>query len=277
MWVLIGCPVYAREWILPYWFRAIEQQDFPLDQVGFIFEVAPDDHHTVDALFCWHGRHPEVRCFDVRVNTEVQHRAHLDGGPRNWNHTRYATMVLMRNKLLDRVCCMEPDRYFSLDTDMLLSDPTTISQLVTLTEELEAVAPLAYMTKEGTEFPNVMTWIPGVSRAARQNPYPLGTVFPADVIMACKMMRPEVYQRTRYRHHTQGEDLGWSQHCRELGFKLWSASHIYVPHVMHPSMLPGYLEHGDSRGDVANFRRLVPVDDLVGPGKNVFDALPSGL
>jgi hypothetical protein len=252
MYVLIGAPVYAREWILPYWLQAIELQDWPLDQVGFVFVVAEEDTPTKEILLDWHSRHPEVRCFDLCVNTTVQHRAHPDG-KRHWNYHRYNEMAMMRNQILDQVCCRAPDRYLSLDTDMLITDPKTISDLVKL--EVDAVAPLAYMSEGTTDYPNVMSWTPW-GKGFRKNPYPLGTTFQADIIMAVKMMSPDVYRQVRYAHHSQGEDLGWSAHAKERGFRLWSASHLYVPHIMHASSLPKYLAEGDSRGDVAHFRRL---------------------
>lgn len=253
MFVLIGMPVYKRDWILPTWFDAIERQDWPLDQIGFIFEVASDDHQTTDALLSWHGRHPEVRCFDLSVNTRIEHVQHPDGH-RTWNLPRYQAMAEMRNRLLELAVCRNPDRYFSLDSDMILMDPTAISQLVSLTESLDAVAPLAYMTQEGIDYPNVMTFIPNtqMKQALRFGNYPLGTVFKVDVIMGAKMMTRPVYQGARYRCHSQGEDLGWSANCAELHFQLWSASHLYASHVMHPSSLGPFLASGDSRRCVAN-------------------------
>jgi hypothetical protein len=137
---------------------------------------------------------------------------------------------------------------------MILMDPTAISQLVSLTESLDAVAPLAYMTPEGIDFPNVMTFIPNtqMKQALRFGNYPLGTVFKVDVIMGAKMMSRSVYHRARYRCHSQGEDLGWSANCAELRLQLWSASHLYAAHVMHPSSLGTFLASGDSRRYIAN-------------------------
>lgn len=253
-WILIGLPIYSRAWILPTWFEAIRGQDWPLDQVGFIFEVAPDDQETADTLFEWHERHPEVRCFEVSTYQSACHGAHPDGG-RQWNDGRYAMMAAMRNHLLDRAVCYDPDRYFSLDSDIILQDPTTIRTLFELTEHLDAVSPLTFMTPDGNEFPNVMSWLRSPGEHGSRLLYPMGTLFQADVIMAVVMMSRLVYQRARYDHHRQGEDLGWARECARLGFKLWSASYLYSPHVMHRSRLEGYLAEGDLRG-VANLRSV---------------------
>jgi hypothetical protein len=125
--------------------------------------------------------------------------------------------------------------------------------LFELTKTLDAVAPLTYMTPEGDGFPNVMTWHPQTKpdgRALRMGPYPKGIVFKADVIMGVVMMSERVYRQARYAVHPQGEDLGWANSCSHHGFELWSASNVYASHVMHKSMLEGYLRDGDSRADV---------------------------
>lgn len=248
--ILIGAPVYDRAWILPDWFAAIEAQDFPLSNIGFAFEAAPHDEDTIECLFEWHALHPEVLCFDVGLNHDTRHQSHPEGR-RRWNKDRYHDMVEFRNTLLDRAINYNYDRYFSLDTDVLLEDTATISRLAEFTEKPVAVSPLMYMTPVGTRYPSIMSWVgqPG-QRAMRFRNYPLGTTFQSDVIMAAKMMSYDVYQNVRYSWHAQGEDLGWSYNCYKQKFKLYSMSDIYAPHIMSRSMLKTYREHGDTRKEL---------------------------
>lgn len=250
MFVLIGAPVYDRAWILPDWFRCIEKQDIDLSNVGFVFEGGTNDQLTVESLMDFHMRHPELRCFDIQVNERIQHEAHEEGR-RVWVPERYSVMAKMRNDLLERATSLAPDRYFSLDTDILLENPTTISQLIELTNTHDAVSPLAFMTPEGVFFPNIMNWVDGPSgRARRLKPheYAYGELFESDVIMATVMMSPAVYQNARYQWHRQGEDLGWSSDCALRGFRLHLASYLYTPHIMSRAALVKYKEVGDGRG-----------------------------
>lgn len=246
--ILIGCPVYQREWILPDWFAAIENQTISLDQLGFIFEVDPQDLPTIDALLSFAEQHTELQCFDIVVNDKEEHIHHPEGH-RSWNVLRYKTMANMRNDLLNRVVCKDPDRYFSLDSDIILEDPGTIEKLTDLTETLDAVSPLMYMTPAGTDFPNVMSWAhePGGYAMRKTHTYPLGSVFQCDVIMAAVMMSKQVYHNSRYAVHRQGEDLGWSADCALKGLKLYNASHIYTPHIMSRAMLEKHRKYGDPR------------------------------
>jgi len=248
--LIIGCPVYKRDWILPHWFKCIENQTFPLSDIGFVFELGPDDDATHKVLYSWHAKHPEVAIFDTAVEPRANHGTHPEGH-RTWSFSRYYDMIQFRNSLLERVRNHAPDKYFSLDSDILLEDPNTIQELWDLTEreDIDAVSPWMYMTPTGTNFSNTMTWLPGQEgvRALRDAEYPRGTVFKTDVIMAAKMMDKPVYENINYRFHKQGEDLGWSDECRRAGYQLWSASHINAPHIMSKGMYSKHLEFGDDR------------------------------
>lgn len=249
MKIIIGAPLYKRDWILPQWIEAIEKQDFPMENLGFVFLMGPSDIFTLHELMKFHRRHPEFIHFDLMVDKEEEHIHHHESGARHWSRDRYHTMAKFRNKILDRITIYKPDRYFSLDTDILLENPKTISTLARMVNDGDAVAPLAFMTPEGIEFPNTMTWSPMSPDRSYRGEYPLGTVFKTDVIMASVMMTPKVYTRARYDYHPQGEDIGWSNQCRVADLKLYLASNIYAPHIMSNSALKQYLENGDPRGD----------------------------
>jgi hypothetical protein len=247
--ITIACPVYKRDWILPAWFYFIENQSYPLDKINFLFELGVDDHETYEVLLAWKKMHPEVKGFDLEVRDDLVHSAHEEG-TRRWTHDKYHHMISMRNSLLDKVREIKPDAYFSLDSDVLLTNPNTIELLLShVNSGADAVNTLMFMTPFDSQFPSVMTWVPefGHQKAQRLEKYPLGTYFKSDVIMAAKMMSPDVYMNSRYEFHTQGEDLGWSKSCAEQGYDLYCASYIYSPHIMGKSHMVDFLKNGDSR------------------------------
>lgn len=248
MKILIGCPIYKRDWILDKWFEAIEGQTIPLSDIGFIFELGTNDDDTHDKLWRWHMNHPEVTVFDGAIREDEQHNHHSDSG-RQWKQSDYYRMVNFRNSLLDRAIAYEPDRYFSLDSDIILENPKTLEILYDYTSELDVVSPLMFMYPKGCDFPSVMTWEskPGGRAYRDRGNYKWGELFQADVVMAAVMMRPEVYKTTRYQWHRQGEDLGFAWNMAENGFTSYCASDIYCPHIMHTWMLDEYRLHGDCR------------------------------
>jgi hypothetical protein len=254
MKILIGSPVYQRSWILPKWFECIENQSMPLEDIGFIFELGPNDDETHQIIWDWHMRHPEVAYFDAVIREDLGHYTHPDGH-RTWTKTAYYKMVDLRNSLLEKVSAIKPEKYFSLDSDLILEDTTTLEKLYHSLnrDSVDAVSPLSYMFPKGTQFPSVMTWIEGPGKRASRslNDYKIGSSFKADVIMAAVMMNPDVYTNVRYIWHPQGEDLGWSSECQRKGYNLYCISDIYVPHIMHKWMLEQYGAIGDPRKEEA--------------------------
>lgn len=247
MKTIIGLPVYDRAWILPDWFRCIENQDYPLNKIGFVFITAPHDPETLEVLIKWKESHPEVFCFDIVTMHDLEHSTHPEG-TRMWTGEKYKKMANLRNNLLDIVSCREPDRFFSLDSDILLEDKNTLRYLLQLSVFLPAITPLLYMTPEGTRFPSTMTWENEIGlRAGRANDYPIGSVFETDIIMAAKLMNPFVYKNIRYGFHSQGEDLAWSANANRAHIPLYLASSVYCPHIMSRAMLEEYRNTGDKR------------------------------
>lgn len=248
MKLVIGCPIYKRDWILPYWIRAIKSQSLNFKDVGFVFEVSPDDVETISLLEQWKDLDNSISFLEIRERNDIAHFSHQDNG-RQWTLSKYENMVSLRNSLLDRVREISPDYYFSLDSDIIISNPNTVRLLTAhIQDGADAVSPLMYMTPIGDSFPSVMSWrSDSPNRAYRDDSYPIGSYFKADVIMAAKVMSKKVYENVDYSVHRQGEDIAWSLGCRDMGYSLYSASYLYAVHVMSKVALDDILKNGDER------------------------------
>ena len=246
--LVIGCQIYKRDWIFPYWISCIENQNIDFSKIGFIFEASPDDKETIEMLVKYRNARPEIAEFIIDIKTDVPHFSHEEGS-RTWSMSKYENMVNLRNSLLSKVRELKPNYFFSLDSDIILTNPNTIQLLIShIQSGADAVSPLMYMTPIDKMYPSVMSWTndPG-GQAYRKEVYPIGEYFESDIIMAAKMMSKKVYENVNYSLHLQGEDLGWSGNAAKLGYKLYSASYIYSPHIMHKQMLDYFLQNGDSR------------------------------
>lgn len=250
MKLIIGCPIYKREWIFPYWAMAIERQSVPLNDVGFIFVVSSSDQGTISMINRWKEvSKNSIGFVDIVVKDDIAHHEH-DSKSRQWTMSKYMNMVSLRNTLLGEVRKYQPDYFFSLDSDIIIHNASTIELLIShIKDGADAVSPLMFMTPVGIDFPSVMTWLDELgNRANRSRKYPLGTYFKSDIIMAAKMMSKDTYNKVDYVFHAQGEDLGWCSEARKKGItELYSASYIYAPHIMHPEMLEAFTKGGDPR------------------------------
>jgi hypothetical protein len=243
--------MYKRSWILHHWIKSIISQSIPVNDIGFIFEVSPDDTATIQALESWRKFDKRIPYFEIKIREDIPHFEHENNG-RQWSMSKYVNMVSLRNSLLESVRKIQPEYYFSLDSDILLTNTNTIELLIAhIKSGADAVNPLMFMTPFGTMYPSVMDWRLDVpAKAFRKEKYELGHYFQSDVIMAAKMMSKDVYNNINYTLHEQGEDVGWSLECKKAGFKLYSASYIYAPHIMSEVMYQSFLANGDNRQEL---------------------------
>ena len=243
--------MYKRSWILPHWIRCLLNQSVSFKDIGFVFEVSPDDGETIESLKAWKNFDKNIPLFEIKVRDDIPHFEHENNG-RQWTISKYVNMVSLRNSLLETVRDVQPDYYLSLDSDILFTNPNTIELLIAhIKSGADAVNPLMFMTPFGTMYPSVMSWRSDIEgKAYREEKYKLGTYFRSDVIMAAKMMSKNVYNTIDYNVHEQGEDVGWSLSCKEHGFDLYCASYIYAPHIMSEVMYQSFLKNGDERQEL---------------------------
>lgn len=246
--LVIGCPIYKRDWIFPHWISCIENQNIDFSRTAFVFEVSQNDSKTIEMLIKYRNARPDIPEFILDIKEDVSHFDHEEG-TRTWSISKYENMVNLRNSLLSKVRELNPNYFFSLDSDILLTNENTIQLLIAhVNSGADAVSPLMFMTPIDTMYPGIMDWInvPG-EQAFRKERYPIGEYFQSDVIMAAKMMSKDVYTNVNYSLHSQGEDLGWCGNAAKMGYKLYCASYVYAPHIMHKQMLQHFLLNGDSR------------------------------
>lgn len=254
--ILISMPVYKRDWILPKWIECIENQNYPKHKLGFLFELGPDDDATHDILWDWQTR-SSYKIFDAQVQMTITHHVHEER-ERTWCAEKYINMVELRNSLLERatVFADQFDYYFSLDSDLLLTNPESLNLLVEAAESgKEVLSPLSYMTPHDTDFPSVMTWNDDYKQHCSRHllDYKIGEVFPADVVMAAVFMSKPVFTTARYRWHRQGEDIGFAKDLFEHGFQSYAAWNIYCPHIMHKYMLDDFMQFNQQDPRDPNF------------------------
>lgn len=223
-----------------------------MSKIGFLFEVSSDDLETVSMLHQYRQRNHKSPFFEIKVRDDLVHHEHEENS-RMWTLSKYENMVSMRNSLLERVREISPDYYYSLDSDVLITNPSTINSLISHVQSgADAVNSLMFMTPMGIMYPSVMDWIEdSPEKGYRKTSYPYGSYFKSDIIMAAKMMSRSTYEDVDYQVHPQGEDLGWCLNAKEKKKNLYCASYIYTPHIMNQGMLATFLESGDERAKVA--------------------------
>jgi hypothetical protein len=216
--LIVGCPVASREWILPTWFRHVDEA---LHVTGasadYTFVCHPDDR----SRDCILEHAPGATI--VPAPSPRQDR-------REWNPPRYRQMVDLRNQLLAAVREQGPDVFLSLDSDILLH-PDHLKLMLEDLDRFDAVGARCYMTTSGTRVPS---WA-RLARGGLQRLDAEGS-FVVDVIMAAKLMTPDAFG-VDYEFDLQGEDVGWSRACARAGLTLGWEGRVISKHVLAPHLL----------------------------------------
>ena len=228
MSLIIGCPVWHRDWIIEEWIdHAVLSAKYADITPTFLVVTDPRDPTCEKMVTICEQRRLNLKQIYVEEN-----RAATD--KRQWTYERFAHMVYLRNKLLKGVRRLKPDYFLSLDSDILLAPPT-IEQLIESQQEhqWDAVGGKCYMTTRGRQVPSYALFKRNSSSLRRQDS---NMVMRVHVIMAIKLMTPAAYN-IDYAMDRHGEDIGWSMVARANGLKLGWDGRTINKHVMHSQML----------------------------------------
>lgn len=226
MKLLVGCPIWHREWIVDEWVDSVVLSAKYADIKPQFLVVCDPRDPTSDKLteIC------KKRRLGLKQIFVEENRPPTD--KRQWTHERFAHMVYLRNTLLKGVRRLGPEYFLSLDSDILLA-PETIHNLIESSADYDAVGGKCYMTTRGKQVPSYAMFKPGSTSLRRSE---CSAVMRVHVIMAIKLMKPEAY-KIDYTVDRHGEDIGWSLAARVGGLKLGWDGRVANKHVMHPQML----------------------------------------
>lgn len=236
MKIAVGCPIRDRAWIVNEW----------IDHVRVAFDVAGLKPYWVFAI----GIGPEGDDGTAKLATNlfktengmwtIIHEPKTKPG-RHWSEQRYEHLAEYRNRLLGIVQAIQPDYFWSLDSDILAHPVALTTLLETIQAEhkmggeelrFDAVGGKTYLSRTSR---HITTWANIAYSGGLQRQDQEG-VFRCDVLMAIKLMSPAAYN-IPYKSSKFGEDIGWSENCRSAGLKLGWDGRIASKHVMDPKSL----------------------------------------
>jgi hypothetical protein len=216
----------------------LERQTVKPDAFAFVYSESADG--TLDLL--------ERKQQEAEVYIEFAAEPFIPRGRRNEDRAlAFTQLAKHRNTLLRHALRMDADVFFSLDTDVFLTDPTSIEQLLDALHYLPVASPLTYLHKLGPESRcyNAGFWRTYDRSETRaweratfeQVEHENGGVLEVDIPMAAVMMPRWVAEDCAYAYHETGEDAGFAQSLDFHGFKTAWLTGLYAPHVMEPEML----------------------------------------
>ncbi|MGE5404942.1 MAG: glycosyltransferase [Candidatus Saccharibacteria bacterium] len=220
--VLIGCPVRNRAWILPSYLDALLNLNYPeeLCEYAFIVNDCVDDTLRVlqdFALNCSSPVHLIVKDLGAKTRTSR--------GGFNVNG-----LVVLRNELLKVFLKTKCTHLFSVDSDILVKSES-LRRLLEL--DLAIVSALVRNDHHlgNLRYFNILQVTDGHLIPIRD--FPRNQVIPVDCTGAAYLIKREVIEAgVGYTKHPQGEDAGFCEEARKLGFTIWCHTGIECEHVM---------------------------------------------
>jgi hypothetical protein len=252
MRLVAGCPISRREWIAGPWVHYLEKAAVEAGYDELLVVLVGDeesDPETFAAVV------DSISFAEVMVVHVTDHRAN---DIRDWEPGRKRLMVDLRNRLLEEVRELCPDLFLSVDSDILLHPRTIVNLRETLGGgPFSAVGGRCYMHESGKRY---VSWANMRSNGQIHRSDSDG-VFPCDVIMAIKLMRPDAYF-VDYRFQKHGEDIGWCQALKERGLCVGWDGRVISKHVIVP---PQFLRRSTPADLAAKRQSLIEeVDPRVG-------------
>lgn len=219
---MIGCPVRNRAWILPCYLDGLLNLNYPerLLEYTFIVNDCTDDTLRIlqdFALNCSTPVHIVVK--DLGSKTRSTRGGYNLGG-----------LVVLRNELLKIFLTSRCTHLFSVDSDIMVRSDS-LRRLLDL--DLPVVSALVRNDHHLGDlgFYNILHNKNG--QLLPITSFQRGQVIPVDCTGAAYLIKREVIEAgVRYKMHRQGEDAGFCEEARKLGFTMWCHTGIECNHVM---------------------------------------------
>jgi hypothetical protein len=226
MKVVIGAPVKDRAWVIPTWYRAIEEQEIDDVDVSVICIVSPSSDNTKELL---EERGGIVLFHDTDLKPG-RSRRDIDG--HIWGDMEtYAYMSDLRNSLTWAARGLEADYFLSLDSDIILPKNGLATLLDYAADHEGVVSPSVNMVARGTVW-NQMSWVDNSRPSMAHRPIQEPMEGAADVVMACMLLDRSAMD-VNWKAHRQGEDIGFCIDAAAKGVKLWWLPTVRCSHYMY--------------------------------------------
>lgn len=225
MKILIGCPVRNRAWILPHYLRAMQSLDYPREKLQYCFVLnnSTDCSQEIIEEFA-RNNNTDIIIFDQEKPRGVER-----------GYYSFTHLASLRNTLLNQFLETGADYLFSVDSDILVP-ADSLSRLIAHNCDIVSMLVCNGHQIGDPDVYNVLRQVDDRYEYIRD--FPRHGVFPVDCTGAAYLIKRRVITRgVRYCTDGGGEDIGFCQQAREMGFQLYCDGSLEAFHIMHENQL----------------------------------------
>lgn len=243
--ILISAPVNSRGWVLPYYLDKIYNISYDRKLIDIYWLTNSITDNSLELLNDFCNKHiseynsitienfkPKILFQDKRT-TDIR-----------MTHT-YDFLSFLRNKMFDKCVSLNCDFLLNCDCDILVPK-NILNDLLGINGDVRASLiwnGYLFNKESPYKYPNILNFENGVYKhivnyhVKNPDKTQKDKVIPCDATGACCLISKEVCKNTFYSKHSQGEDLGWADDCRQKGYKMYCLPSCFSLHVMDKSLL----------------------------------------
>lgn len=235
--IIVGCPVQNRDWVLPYYLKAIYDLDYDKKEIKLCFLVNDSTDGTDQILIDFRNKY-QNQYAGIAVKVE-RYGFSADNRDKGRNTNSFQQFAFVRNKYLELVKQTGVDYLFSVDSDILVPS-NSLRKLISNDKDICSMLVNNMATRRGygKDAMNILEY-KGRSQDKCQHlyehvlAYPQNTVFEVEVTGAAYLIKRKVLSDVRYEWHNQGEDIGFCVNAKKKGYRIWCDSTLYGEHIMN--------------------------------------------
>uniref|UniRef100_A0A8D8E144 Glycosyltransferase 25 family member n=1 Tax=Culex pipiens TaxID=7175 RepID=A0A8D8E144_CULPI len=138
--ILIVTLIRNKEHTLPYFFSYLESLDYPKDRIALWIRSDHNEDRSIEITKAWLKRTSRhYHSVDFGYRSDVERRPD-ERSSTHWSEERFADVIRLKQEALEKGRKMWADFVFFLDADVFLTNPKTLTKLVSLS--LPIVAPM---------------------------------------------------------------------------------------------------------------------------------------
>ena len=237
--VTIGCPIRNREKYLPYYLKAIQELNYPSENISLIFVLNDSIDNTKQILYQFKDenshKYSRIKIDNYDLNTPKDSR---DSYTRN-NFT-YNSLAKLRNYLLYNI---KTDYFLSCDSDIMMK-PDTLTKLMSHQQDYVAgliINGYEFDPADPYKYTNILRNSPkGYLHV--QN-IPDNELIEVDFTGAIMLLSRKAYKSgAQFAPHKLGEDLPFCQGINQHGMNIYCDTSARCTHLMTEELLAKYIK-----------------------------------
>lgn len=253
--ILLSTGIHNRDWCLPYYLRNILNLQYNkklIDIYWIVNNCSPNDK-SLKILKDFEKLHKdEYNSIQIEIKNSKD-KFTDDRTSKTRESKSYLWLSEIRNLIFKKCVSLNCTHLLSIDSDILVS-PTLLNDLLSANQPITASLiynGYIFSPESPWQYPNVLKYEGNGNYTHIVNYYvknpdkaPKDKILPCGGTGAVCLISREVCENTYYKWHKLGEDLGWSDVCREKGYQMYFMPHAYSQHVMGEQLLDQFKNFG---------------------------------